>query len=394
MRILMWEHFAPGGPIRVGGHHLAERFLRRGALVAWLAGPVSPANFVRTNPETRARMRLWRRGGERLAAGRMFAYAPMTLLPHRRYPLLDGAFAARRTLGFSVPPWRRVLARAGFERVDLLWMSPGSPFLALLDGLPHDRAVYRMSDDTGAFPDAPRSHDRLETEALRRVDLVVATARRLAASARERGARRVLYLPNACDPGPFLAPGLREPADVAALPRPRAVYAGSLDSWFDTGLLASVASLLPRWTFVLIGPTRAARRPLAARSNVVLLGPRPYADLPAYFRFADAGIVPFVLTPLTHAIHPIKIYEYLAAGLPVVATPMEESAAIGAPIRLAADPEAFAAALEAARQEGTGAAEARRAFARRHTWDDRFATLLRALEDGAGPRRRAAGGAA
>ena len=52
MRVLMWEHFAPGGPIRVGGHHMAGRFLRDGARVAWCAGPVSPLNLVKGNPET------------------------------------------------------------------------------------------------------------------------------------------------------------------------------------------------------------------------------------------------------------------------------------------------------------------------------------------------------
>lgn len=392
MRILMWEHFAPGGPIRVGGHHLADRFLARGARLAWCAGPVSPVNFVRSNPETRARLRLWRRGGEILAGGRMFAYAPMTLLPYRPYPLLDSRFVARRTLRCTLPPMRRVLAGAGFDRVDLLWMSPGSPFTALLDDLPHERSVYRMSDDTGAFPDAPPSHDRLEAAALRRVDLVVATARRLADRARAAGAKRVLYLPNACDPAPFETTDRSEPADLATLPRPRAIYAGAIDSWFDAALLEGVARRLPRWSFVLIGPVRGRLAGPARLPNVACLGPRPYEDLPAYFRFSDAGIVPFVLDRMTHAIHPIKVYEYLAAGLPVVATPMEETAAMGAPIVLAEGVEAFAAALEAAAGDTAGR-EARRTYARRHTWDERFERLLGALDpDRAGAPRRAAGG--
>ena len=63
-RVLMWEHFAPGGPIRVGGHHFADRFRRRGDRVAWCAGPISPVNLVGGNAEIRARRRLWRRGGE------------------------------------------------------------------------------------------------------------------------------------------------------------------------------------------------------------------------------------------------------------------------------------------------------------------------------------------
>lgn len=391
----MWEHFAPGGPIRVGGHHLAQRFLRRGARIAWCSGPVSPLNFVHANDELCARMRLWRMGGETVERGRMFAYAPMTLLPYRRYPLLDSRFVARRTLRFTVPSLRRVLGRAGFDRADLLWMSPGSPFPALLRDLPHGRSVYRMSDDTGRFPDAPRSHDRLEAEVLPRVDLVIATARVLADRARAAGARRVLYLPNACDPEPFARPGLAEPADLAALPRPRAVYAGAIDSWFDSALLDEVARRLPFCTMVLIGPVRADLGRLAARPNVAVLGPRPYEALPAYFRHADAGLVPFRLEPLTHAIHPIKVYEYLAAGLPVVATPMQETTAMGAPIRLADGPEAFAAALHEAIAAAATDGAARREYAGRHTWDERFERLWSALEDGTeAPRRRAAGGGA
>ncbi|MBI4169317.1 MAG: glycosyltransferase [Acidobacteria bacterium] len=376
MRILMWEHFAPGGPIRVGGHHLAERFLRRGARIAWCTGPVSPANFVKAGRETRARLRLWRRGGEFLRDGALFAYAPMTLAPYRPYPLLDRAAAARLTLRATVPAFRKVLAGAGFERVDLLWMNPGSPFLALLDEVPHDLSVYRMSDDTAAFPKTPASFSALEAEVCRRADLVVATARRLLARARSLGARHAIYLPNACDPEPFQQPGLAEPADLAALPRPRAAYVGAIDSWFDAPLLGEVARRLAGWSFVLLGPARADLARLGRLPNVFLLGPRPYGDLPAYLAHVDVGIVPFRLDALTHAIHPIKVYEYCAAGIPVVATPMEETAAMGAPLRLADGPGDFAAALEQARAEDGAGRAARLAFARRHTWDRRFEQLM------------------
>ncbi|MGH9797730.1 MAG: hypothetical protein ACRD5D_06185, partial [Candidatus Polarisedimenticolia bacterium] len=237
MDVLMWEHFAPGGPIRVAGHHLAGRFVRAGARVAWLAGPLSPLNLVRRNDEIEARLRLWRRGGEWREDGRLFAYAPMTLLPHRPRLLFDTAVVARRTLRFTTPPWGAVLKRAGFGRFDLLFLEPGSPFTALLRDLPHARSVFRMSDDTAAFPDAPRTHARLEAEAVRRCDLVIAPARALAARAAELGARRVLHLPNACEPEPFAAPDLAEPADLSPWPRPRAISAGSIDWWFDADLV-------------------------------------------------------------------------------------------------------------------------------------------------------------
>jgi len=380
MRVLMWEHFAPGGPIRVAGHHLARRFARRGDQVAWCAGPVSPFNLLRANAESRARLRLWRRGGEWSGDRTMFACSPMTLLPHRRRPLFDHRFMAAHTLRATVPSFRRTLAAAGFGSPDLLFMEPGAPLLALLDLYPGARSVYRMCDDTAEFPDTPRSFAAIEREVCRRVDLVVATARRLARRATDLGARAVLHLPNGCDPVPF-APGARsDPADLASLPRPRAIYAGGIESWFDAGLLAATARRLPRWSFVLMGPARGSFPELDGLANVRLIGPRPYDALPGYFAAADAALVPFRLTPMTHAIHPIKVYEYLAAGLPVVSTPMDETAAMGAPITLAADAEGFAAALEAARAaDGPAPRAVRVAYARRNTWDDRFATLVAAL---------------
>jgi glycosyltransferase involved in cell wall biosynthesis len=397
MRILMWEHFAPGGAIRVAGHHLADRFLREGARIAWCAGPVSPINFLKSNAESRARLRLWLRGGVRLAGGSMFAYAPMTLVPYRPYPILRSAAAHRLTLRATLPRLRGVLARAGFDRVDLLWMSPGSPFLALIDEVPSELSVYRMSDDTAAFPDTPAGFDLLEEEICRRADLVVVAARHLLARARELGARGILHLPNGCDPEPFAGAGGREPVDLAPWPRPRALYVGTIDSWFDAPLLAATATLLPRWTFVLLGPARRGLpAPLRGLPNVTHLGPRNHAELPSYMKHADAGIVPFRLDRLTHAIHPIKVYEYCAAGLPVVATPMRETAAMGAPLRLAADAPAFAAALDEGLANVAHEREARIAFARRNTWDRRFSILQDALAErcGGGRARRDAAGIA
>ncbi len=394
----MWESFAPGESIRVGGHHYAERFLREGSRLAWCVGPLSPVNFLKSNDEIRRRLRLWRRGGETIQEGRTFAYAPMTLLPYRPYPLFDLPFVHRLTLRATVPRFRRVLARAGFERVDILWMSTGSPFLALLDEVRHDVSIYRMSDDTAAFPDTPRTFPALEREICRRVDLVLATAKSLTKRARDLGARRVLHLPNACDPFTFLPGAGADPTDLRGVPRPRALYAGAIDHWLDVDLLADTARLLRSWTFLLVGPVRARLGPLRDLPNIRILGPRPYSDLPAYLRAAQAGIVPFVLDAMTHAIHPLKVYEYCAAALPVVATPMEETAAMGAPLRLAATSEEFARALEEARLEDEGpgggrAREERLAFARRNTWDRRFEALRAEIASLAGgPAARAAGG--
>src|SRR5207245_1874737 len=100
--------------------------------------------------------------------------------------------------------------------------------------------------------------------------------------ARTLGAPRVLYLPNACEPERFMPGAAPEPIELRGGPRPRAIYAGAIDGWFDSTLVRDVARLLPGWTFLLLGPARGDTGALRGLPNVRLLGSRPYADLPAY----------------------------------------------------------------------------------------------------------------
>ena len=123
--------------------------------------------------------------------------------------------------------------------------------------------------------------------------------------------------------------------------------------WFDVDLLHAVAALRPALNFAVVGPLRPALAGSAATApaNVHYFGARPYAELPAWLQHADAALIPFKCTLLTAGVDPVKLYEYLAAELPVVATPfsveLEVAASQGA-LLLAADPAAFAAALDAA----------------------------------------------
>jgi glycosyltransferase involved in cell wall biosynthesis len=383
----MWEHHAYDSPIRVGGRAFAEQFLSADWNVAWLNGPLAPWNLWGGPEEVRRRRSVWRRGGESRASGkgRLFAYAPLSAVPYRPYPVLDRPWFFRHCLDLTFPSFRRLLGREGFQEVDLLWLATGSPAFPLLDRIRHRRSLYRLSDDTSAFPDTPRSYRRLEEEILGRVDGVVATAGSLAERARLRN-RRVLLLPNGVDMKRFSRAGERVPELSPRRFRPRIVYVGALDSWFDTSIIAALSRALPGADIRLCGPSRIGVHWAKGLSGVTLAGPVAPENVPGLLAESDVGIIPFHDTPLTRAIHPVKLYEYLAAGLPVVATDLEEIRRIGSPARLARSASEWVDAVRAAISGGKLPEHV--AFAEKHDWSRRFADLLSFLDEPAGDTRR------
>ena len=116
--------------------------------------------------------------------------------------------------------------------------------------------------------------------------------------------------------------------------------------WVDRDLLVRVAKLRPRYSFVLIGDAKVDVSPLERLENVFLLGRRPYEHLPAYCAAFDAGLLLFVPGALARNINPIKMYEYLAAGLPVISTRLPEADRFRGPIRIVDNAERFAEACD------------------------------------------------
>jgi UDP-galactopyranose mutase len=199
---------------------------------------------------------------------------------------------------------------------------------------------------------------------------------------------RVVRIPNGVDLDVF-DPGARPaavPADLAALPRPRLGYVGTLGPWVDLPVLEHVARQRPDCSIVLIGPLeRGVPRPDGPR-NLVWLGERPYASLPAYLAGLDVLLIPFRLTELTRAVNPIKLYEYCATGKPIVATPIDEVVAEAGVCHVGAGPAAFLGAVdhalgEAARPDPERAG-ARRAVALASGWDRRVAAVAALLDGG------------
>ncbi len=154
-------------------------------------------------------------------------------------------------------------------------------------------------------------------------------------------------------------------------------YYGALAEWFAPELIEAAATAHPEWNFVLIGLNSGADlRPIGRLKNVHLLGERSYAALPDYLHRFDVATIPFKLNDLTRATDPIKFYEYLSAGKPVVAVDLPELRRHEKLFYRADGPEDFTRKLEAAMGErDPDLVAARISVARANTWDDRAASL-------------------
>ncbi len=193
----------------------------------------------------------------------------------------------------------------------------------------------------------------------------------------------VIELLNACDVAHFAGQD-QPPAWLRALPGPRIGYVGSIDRRaFDAQFVATVAAAHPEWTFVLAGP---AEEGVAAEfdglPNVHLPGRIDYEALPGLLGAFDVCLIPYRVGELIDYVQPKKLFEYLAAGKPVVVTAMPALASLAVPHRCAAAPESFALAIAAALNEGSAPAdcELRRHSVRHHTWEARGQTIRGLLD--------------
>jgi glycosyltransferase involved in cell wall biosynthesis len=285
---------------------------------------------------------------------------------------------------WPTPHLRRLIAEAAPDVIVMMWPTQAD----LLPEQSSAMVVYEMIDDHDLMPDADETFRALHRKWVHDADVLVATADDLLAQLKPLRPD-VLLLPNAVvmdDWTKAAAPDV--PGDLAAARRAPVVvaYYGTLAEWFDWELWEGAARARRDWSFVLIGPphdprTDTTRARVSSHPNMHYLGPKPYQSLPAYVAHCDVMAIPFVLNSITHSCSPVKLFEHLAAGKPVVATPMREILKYRS-VLFAETSEDFVKRVETALRQREEPAYRRtlEREAQENTWQERAEALRHALE--------------
>ncbi len=250
---------------------------------------------------------------------------------------------------------------------------------------------FDWTDDFSRFAAYEKNEEeRLKLEQridryLEAADSVTVVNRNLADMARERGADPVL-VPNGADlPHMKQAWTVDLPRPDALIPlegRPLVAYTGVFTSTrIDIDLVEKMLDLLDGWILVIVGDAEpAARERLTHRPDIRFIPKVSYDDLPAWYRYFDVCIVPHLDNAHTRGNDPLKVYEYLAAGKPVVSTPIAGIEPFLEHLTVAGSPEEFAAAVKTQKSASSidSARDRARAVAS-HSWDSRAEALLASL---------------
>lgn len=252
------------------------------------------------------------------------------------------------------------------------------PFWApLVWRLTNNLVLYDCMDDYLTFSNSGRPAIELELPMVKQADLVLCSSEYLQERVRRLG-RESLLVRNAVDPKHF---GPR-PASLAIQPGKQTVgFYGSITEFTDVELLAYAASSLPDARFIVVGRNDRGNLPiLESLPNVILAGEIPYDRLPEYVHGFDVAVLPYRICNHNLATDPVKIWEYLCAGKPVIAVRFPEIERLKDLITLADNPQQFVDAIRSTlAEDSTANVERRRAFARENTWSRRCDVIEHAV---------------
>jgi len=374
MKVIICEYHPWDTVFRIGNHHYARAFMDDGWKVLWMSHPVSPFHGMKAENEKRM-MRA--RMGAVLHEDGPTEVVPYTKLPFLNKPLLRSEWVLRNSHRYLRPSLKDLLSKNEFDNPDLVWLTD-TVMHSVADEVKAGKLAVRIADDNTEFKNTTGSLRVIEDELCTKADVVFVTSYPLLEKLQAKYGDRIHLLRNGVNYEHFQG-NFERPPEYDEIDGPIAVYVGAIEEWFDPEIVLGLAVESPDLTIILIGPVGIDQAVFAGKKNIKAIGPRPYEKIPSYLAHADIGIIPFKRTPLVESVSPLKLFEFFAAGLPVVSTSWKELENLQSPAFLAGDRDEFAAHVinavngELKNQRGS---EYYRSYAKENSWNARYRSAM------------------
>jgi len=361
-------------PYQVGSHHYAKMFAKNDWDVLFISDPISPFHFLIKNKiQLGERFKIYK-GQVQSGFTNIKTYVPMALLTPNEKPLFNSEFVTKNWFKMTSPNLINYIKKIGFGEVDILWFD--SVLQApLLDEIKYKKSILRIADKIESFKKISQNLKKQVEILKEKVDIIVYSAKTLE-DYLNKYKNKTHFIPNGVDLTHFINSDKNIPDDLKNIPKPIAIYIGAIDDWFGLDFLYNVASKCRDISFVLIGEPKIDISKLNNLPNIYLLGRKNYNLIPQYLNNSEVGIITFnVNHPVVDTVNPIKLYEYMSCGLPVVSTYWKEIELINSPALLAKSPEEFSLSLYKVLESGKD--KKYLDFAKENSWDKRFEEIIR-----------------
>ena len=362
-------------PYHVGSHHYAKIFAKNNWEVLFVSDPVSPFHFFTGNKgQVNERYKIYR-GSVESGYKNINIYVPFSLFTPNEKFFFKTRFVANNWHKFTFPNIVSYAKKLGFGDIDILWFDSISQFF-WLDAIKHKKSIYRIADKMDSFRKISNNLKILEQSLKDKCDFIFYTAKTLESFIEPQYKEKSRYIPNGVDFEHFDLCDANIPKEFEKISKPIAIYVGAIEEWFGVDLLYEVAKKCSDVSFVIIGNPNINISRLENMKNIYFLGKKNYSDVPSYMKNSDVGIITFnIKHPVVRTVNPIKLYEYFACGLPVVATKWDELERLSTPAFLADNPDSFSNYIYEAIKEGKSKKYID--FARKNSWEARFEEIIR-----------------
>jgi glycosyltransferase involved in cell wall biosynthesis len=315
-------------------HHIMGRLARNNRIL-WInsIGMRTPTADRRDLVKIGGKLRSFFKGPQRVQDN-LYVLSPLAIPFHgsELTANINGALLLRQV--------RYYQRKLNFENPILWYFLPN--VISLFGCVGEKLSLYYITDDFTQFSGYPaKAIEKIETFLIKKCDVVIASAKRLAEK-KTRNGKEIIVVRHGVDHHHFaqaLSLSPKDwPADIKEMKRPIVGFYGEINNWLDLNLLAEAARKKPEWSFVLIGRIGVEVGNigfLTELANVHYLGQKKFEELPAYCAAFDVALIPMKINELTLNVNPLKLREYLAAGVPVVSAPLPEVLSYGDVVKFA-----------------------------------------------------------